>query len=355
MGSGEWSSDKVRSVSDNLLRFVSAARAHRFDPRHERYSRLPEVRAQLDRLVLDNGYVFLLPFDQILETATYDFLEYPHSLHADFHLALSRATGLSGVVLHPGVAENYRYGDLARVPLIVKLNGATRIPSEHKDESAPFGEISDLVDLCVDLGAVAIGWTFFHGTPMHYENQRLMGNVILKAHGRGLPVIVWAYPRGQRVNERGGADALCNVADAVAHAVAAGADMVKVGYPEANTGEVRKKAMGSYRYVELDSEQGLRWVVNGPLAHLGVVVSGGPKITGKKFSLEEKTGAIVRAGADGLCYGRNIFQNRPREAVEVILAAMRVLDSHSRTGKTVADRVNVEEAVEFVSRHVLQP
>src|SRR3972149_2784938 len=141
----EWSQEKIEEGSEKGCRFVSEPRAHHFAPEHERYKRLPEVRKRIKQLVLDNGFIFLLPFDQILETATHEFLEYPHALHADFHLALVKATGLSGAVLHPGLVENYRRGDLAKVPVVVKLNGATRLPTRHKEESMPFGEISDLV------------------------------------------------------------------------------------------------------------------------------------------------------------------------------------------------------------------
>src|SRR3989304_7251530 len=104
----DWSQEKIEQVSEKVRGFVSEPRAHRFGPEHERYKRLPEVRKRLKELLLDNGFIFLLPFDQILETATHEFLEYPHALHADFHLALVKATGLSGAVLHPGLVENYR-------------------------------------------------------------------------------------------------------------------------------------------------------------------------------------------------------------------------------------------------------
>ena len=246
------------------------------------------------------------------------------------------------------------------------MNAASRTAAPDKRSSIPVAPL----ELAAELGAAAVGWTFFYGSPNHYENQEVLGNFAYKAHALGLPVIVWCYPRGPYMDEFGGPDSLANITDAALLAKELGADVVKVSFPHPMNAEWRDsylqglakkrgikiednnpeyaalryafmKNIGQFSEFELDAEQSLGWLVR-MLAPLGVIVAGGPKVDDPN----EKTAAIYRAGAAGPIVGRNVFVNLPSDAVQVLAHEVERF-----TPKRYDERVNgrIEEITEAVT------
>jgi class I fructose-bisphosphate aldolase len=268
---------------------------------------------------------------------------------------------LSAVVLQPGAAKNYLVDELKDVPLIVKANMSTRVPG--KPTSGPLETIDFLVDDFEGYNLKAFGWTFYFGSDsaeQHYRNQHEMAQAIEAAHRRGIPFIVWAYPRGKNVDKYGGAEALPMIADTVAHAADAGADIIKCAYPlehrdgksvvdskKEEGSEIKKH--GDYGHLSMTPPEGLRWIVEiaGPV---GIIVSGGPKLAGKELTIAEKTQSILDAQADGVCYGRNMYQHDATGAVKAITSVMEVLNKMTKTGQKV-DIPLLEEAVEKVQKY----
>ena len=93
-------------------------------------------KARLRRLLhehgLRNGTALFLPYDQGLEHGPRDFFPNPASSDPRYVLDLAVEAGFNGVVLQVGLAEKY-YGEYAgQVPLVLKLNGKTDIPSSER-------------------------------------------------------------------------------------------------------------------------------------------------------------------------------------------------------------------------------
>src|SRR5215469_14391841 len=92
-------------------------------------------RTRLHRLLYKfgpaNGTLLLLPIDQGLEHGPRDFFANPPAKDPTFQLRLAQESGFSGIVFHIGLAEKYMQRFAGEVPLILKLNGKTEIPSDE--------------------------------------------------------------------------------------------------------------------------------------------------------------------------------------------------------------------------------
>src|SRR4051794_34782745 len=98
------------------------------------------------------------------------------------------------------MAEKY-YPDYAgRVPLILKVNGKTDLPSSSKAFSSCNASVED----GVRLGADAIGYTLYVGSPRQDEDLAQLRRVREECDRYGMPLVVWSYPRGEAVEAKGG-------------------------------------------------------------------------------------------------------------------------------------------------------
>ena len=93
-------------------------------------------RTRLHRLLYEhspgNGTAMLLPIDQGLEHGPVDFFANPISIDPEFQLRLAMDGGYSGIEFHIGLAEKCIRKYAGNVPLVLKLNGRTNIPSEKE-------------------------------------------------------------------------------------------------------------------------------------------------------------------------------------------------------------------------------
>ena len=110
---------------------------------------------------------------------------------------------------------------------MLKLNGKTEIPSAID----PLSPVNASVEDAVRLGADAVGYTLYVGTPAQDRDFEQFRLVRQDAHRLGMPLIVWAYPRGTAIDAKGGKDSFYAVDYAARTASELGADVVKVNFP----------------------------------------------------------------------------------------------------------------------------
>ncbi|MHA2151153.1 MAG: class I fructose-bisphosphate aldolase, partial [Candidatus Thorarchaeota archaeon] len=87
---------------------------------------------------------------------------------------------------------------------VLKINGKTRIPPADEPVSPMTGSVED----AVRIGADAIGYTLYVGSPNQHTDFTQFRKVKKDAERYGIPIIVWAYPRGSAVDKKGGRDSL---------------------------------------------------------------------------------------------------------------------------------------------------
>jgi class I fructose-bisphosphate aldolase len=272
----------------------------------------PGKKTRLRRLLYDygpgGGTLLVLPIDQGLEHGPVDFFANPDSLDPKYQYELAREGKFSAIALHIGLAEKYFHEYAGEVPLILKLNGKTGLPSDAQAFSSLTGTVED----AVRLGADAVGYTVYVGSPAQDRDFRQFLDIRSAAERLGMPVIVWAYPRGEAVGQKGGKESLYAVDYAARVALELGADVVKVNYPVASEKDAQSPA--PYNTLKLSPNDAFRKVVESAGRAL-VLVSGGEKVGDAE--LLTKVRSSMDAGATGIIFGRNLWQRPKAEALHL--------------------------------------
>jgi len=267
-------------------------------------------RTRLHRLLYEhgpgNGTMLLLPIDQGLEHGPVDFFPNPPSADPDYQCRLALEGGYSGIVFHIGLAHKYMRKYAGQVPLVLKLNGKTNVPPDDWAFSPQTATVED----GVALGADAVGYTLYVGSPAQGDDIVQLMNIRADCDRYGMPLIIWAYPRGEAINKKGGRDSLYAVDYAARVANELGADVVKLNVPKF---EDPRNAESPKPYDTLYKEMDYASAVGKVIASAGrtmVLFSGGSKISDE--DLLEKARICMEQGATGLIFGRNMWQ-RPFE------------------------------------------
>ena len=258
-----------------------------------------------------NGTLLILPFDQGLEHGPRDFFANPESADPAYQCRLALEGGFSGVVFQVGLAQKYMGEFAGKIPLILKINGKTEIPAD--DEA--FSPCDASVEDAVRLGAVAVGYTLYVGSPAQDRDFVQFGRVRQDCENYGMPLIVWAYPRGKAIESKGGRDCLYAVEYAARTACELGADVVKVNFPRITPDPAKGLPPRPYDTLQLTPLQAFRRVVEAAGRTL-VLVSGGAKED--DASLLAKARESMDAGATGLIFGRNIWQRKWDESLVIV-------------------------------------
>jgi class I fructose-bisphosphate aldolase len=210
--------------------------------------------------------------------------------------------------------------------LSLKLNGKTNISSDAEAFSAVAATVKD----SVRLGAEAVGYTLYLGSPAQDRDFIQLGQVRRECDRYGMPLIVWSYPRGSAVEAKGGRDSIYAVDYAARVANELGADIVKLNVPK--FGDPRNEdGPPPYRelYEEwktLDEDEAYRQTVEKVVASAGktmVFFSGGSRISDEDLLLKARI--CMEAGATGLIFGRNMWQCPFEESLRITKEIKKIL------------------------------
>jgi fructose-bisphosphate aldolase, class I len=268
-------------------------------------------KARLHRILhqygLRNGTAIFLPYDQGLEHGPRDFFPNPASSDPKYIIELALEGGFNGIAIQIGLAEKFYWDYAGEVPLVLKLNGKTDIPSAID----PLSPLNATVADAVRLGADAVGYTLYVGSPAQEHDFAQYFQVRADAQRLGMPLIVWSYPRGPAIDAKGGKDSFYAVDYAARTASELGADVVKVNFPHPD-----KQAGAAEPYRRgFTSQQAIGAVVRSANRTL-LLVSGGER-AGDEAMLE-KARESMEAGATGLIFGRNVWQREHAESLRFV-------------------------------------
>jgi class I fructose-bisphosphate aldolase len=274
----------------------------------------PGKRTRLRRLLFEfgpgNGTLLLLPIDQGIEHGPRDFFPNPASKDPEYQFRLAAEAGYSAIACQIGLATKY-YPDYAgQVPLILKVNGKTDVPPSDEALSPTNASVED----AVRLGADAVGYTLYVGSPRQDEDLHQLQGVREACDRYGMPLVIWAYPRGRDIEAKGGRDSFYAIDYAARMAMEMGADVVKLNFPKLDP-EKDKDSPAPYNEIDVTPEEAVRQIVESAGRSL-VVLSGGSK-TGDETVLSH-TRTIMEAGGSGVIFGRNVWQREWGEALEII-------------------------------------
>ena len=280
-------------------------------------------KARLHRILfqhgLCNGTALFLPYDQGLEHGPRDFFANPASGNPRYILQLAVEGAFNGIAIQIGLAEKFYWDYAGEVPLVLKLNGKTDIPSDDAALSPLHASVED----AVRLGADAVGYTMYVGTPAQEQDFAQYRKVREDAQRLGMPLIVWAYPRGSAVEAKGGKSSFYAVDYAARTASELGADVVKVNFPKPD----RRAGVKAEYDAEFSSQQAVEAVVRSANRTL-VLISGGEKAGDE--AMVEKARQSMEAGATGLIFGRNVWQRPHEESLRFVARLREVLAKYPR-------------------------
>ncbi len=312
---------------DNLEKmrdFLKKGRIHKFSLNnpHINLKKKKHLQRILKAGEMKDKFLFL-PVDHGIEHGPGDFLGSLWAADPEFQLELARQGKYSGVAIHIGLAQKYwqkpRYKK--NIPLLLKLNGKTNIPSDDEAFSSLTGTVKD----AVKIGADAVGYTLYVGSARQDEDFLQFLQMRQEAEEAGLPIVTWAYPRGKFANEKGGKDTVAFVAYAARLATELGSDIIKINAPKP-VKQGKYDPEGSFALyndlLELSPEEQLAWAVINACS-TGVLVSGGSKISDE--DMLNKVKLAVKSGVDGLIFGRNMWQRPLEEALDITKKVKKIL------------------------------
>ncbi len=265
---------------------------------------MKEKMEELKNRIMPDDKAMILAYDQGFEHGPREFVEHPEGANFEYILDIAKEGRFTGLVLHAGLAEKYEYEIRdSMIPLILKLNGTTELCTEEDPYSPQLYSVED----ALELGATAVGYTVYSGSKYENEMQKEFSQIIREAHGKGIPVIGWMYPRGRSLFDRRSASKTLKMAleeqektnlaiDETPSIVAYGA---RVGL-ELGADIVKVKYTGS--------PESFRWVVQSACP-TKVVMSGGP-VTGTDGEFLSRVKDVLKAGAVGVAVGRNVWQRK---------------------------------------------
>jgi len=286
----------------------------------------PGKQARLAKLLFDhgcrNGTALFLPYDQGLEHGPRDFFDNPDSSDPRYVIDLALEGGFNGVVLQIGLAEKFFWEYAGEIPLVLKLNGKTEIPSD----ASALSPLNATVEDAVRLGADAVGYTLYVGTPAQQQDFEQYRRVRADAVRLGMPLIVWAYPRGSAIEAKGGKDSFYAVDYAARTASELGADVVKLNFPHPE----KVANVPSPYDRELDTQSAVDAVVRSANRSL-VLISGGTR-AGDEAMLG-KARQSMEAGATGLIFGRNVWQRDHTASLKLAAELRTILEQFPSTSR----------------------
>lgn len=268
-----------------------------------------------------NGTLLFLPYDHGIEHGPIDFLGYPQGADPSYIFRLAARGRFSGIATHLNLARRYYPAVAGQVPLVVKLNGKTAIPPDDQALSPMTGD----VESALRLGADAVGYTLYVGSAAQDRDFEQLREVRREANRLGVPLIVWAYPRGEHVEAKGGRDALYAIDYAARVALELGADVIKLNIPKHH----KEGSTPPEQYRELEDER-FEMTQRVIASAQGALVV----FTGGSFHSDEELLAdldmVMRAGASGIIAGRNIFQRTEPEALSIVERVHELLGRYPR-------------------------
>jgi class I fructose-bisphosphate aldolase len=246
---------------------------------------LKTINKKVENLKGKNDKYLFFAYDQGLEHGPNDMTF--ESNNPQYVIDIANNSEIDAFICQKGIAEKYCQN--LSVPLILKCNGKNRL---RKNVEA-YSPITCSVNYAVNLGAKAIGFTYFDGSAYDYKIEKDFCKIQEEAHNYDLPIITWMYPRGKALKNNMDRETLAYSARI---GLELGADMIKVPF-NGNIEDLKymKRSCGKIK----------------------LLIQGGEKskTTEDFLNFIEKTKDLC----EGYAIGRNIFKHKkPIQLIKAI-------------------------------------
>ena len=234
--------------------------------------------------IMREGKMLCIPMDHGISNGPIKGLEDPHGT-----IYGCEDNGLTSVIVNKGIIKTMPRP--AKVGILVHFSSSTSLSMSPNRKM-----LTGSVEEAVRLGADGVSLHINIGGSEEPEMLEQLGSTADQCHRWGMPLLAMMYPRGENIGDPHDPRVVGHAARIGAEC---GADIVKTVY----TGDA-----GSFAEI----------VRSTPVP---VVVAGGPK-AGTDLELLTMTEDVMRAGAAGVTFGRNIFAHRSPGKITAALAAV---------------------------------
>lgn len=290
----------------------------------------PGEMVRMRQMVRPSGTSLILPYDQFIEHDNRHMDPNLDAADPSYICKLAEAGGYNAVAIHYGLAKRYWTQLAGSVPLLLKINGKTAIPAQNMPLSVHTAYVED----ALRMGASAIGYTMYYGSPRQDEDIPQLAIVREECDRFGMPLVVWAYPRGGDVEAKGGKECSYMIESAVRMATEMGATVIKANLPNGvKDGYFEHKDVPEY-YKKIEKElmalpaKEQKWErakrVVAAAQGVPVLFSGGSEIGDE--DLIENANACIDAGCFGFIFGRNMWKRKWDQSLELTKKFQEMLD-----------------------------
>ena len=286
----------------------------------------PGVKGNLCRMLMSGrlggtGRMIILPVDQGFEHGpARSFSVNPPAYDPQYHFQLAIDAGLNAIAAPLGFLEAGAGTFAGQIPMILKLNSSNAlVPASPGRDQA----VTASVDDAIRIGASAIGFTVYPGSTKSLEMFEEIAELRREAAQLGLATVIWSYPRGGDLDSEA-ETATDVIANAVHYAALLGAHVIKV---KLSSGKLAlASAQSAYRdgNVALETmQQRVSHCMDAALARRRIVVfSGGSKQSDDHVF--DQARAIRDGGGNGSIIGRNTFQRKREDAMNLLDALVEI-------------------------------
>ena len=282
----------------------------------------PAVKANLYKLLMTGalagtGKMVILPVDQGFEHGPErSFAMNAEAFDPHYHFKLAIDAELNAFAAPLGMLSCGASEFAGQIPLILKMNSNNSLMSNNMNTNQA---ITASVDDAIRLGCVAIGFTIYPASDFSFEMYEEISAMIEEAKNKGLPTVIWSYPRGGDLPKDH--ETSIDVVSYGAHiACLLGAHIVKVKPPKASIYD--KKAEEAFKKGGIKVEtlaQRVEAVKKACFDGRRIVIFSGGEAKDEASVLAEVK-EIAKGGGFGSIMGRNAFQRSKPEALKLLKA-----------------------------------
>jgi class I fructose-bisphosphate aldolase len=280
----------------------------------------PGVKGNLCRMLMQGrlggtGKMIILPVDQGFEHGpARSFAPNPAAYDPHYHYQLAIDAGLNAYAAPLGMIEAGADTFAGQIPTILKCNSANSLmPSAAPKDQA----ITATVEDALRLGCAAIGFTIYPGSGVGLDMFEEISEMREEAAAKGLPTVIWSYPRGEDLSKEG-ETAVDVGAYAAQMAALLGAHIIKTKLSSDHLEQGEAKKVYEKHKVDLSTQAArVRHCVQAAFNGRRIMVFSGGAAKGEDAVYDDAR-AIRDGGGNGSIIGRNTFQRSREDAMAML-------------------------------------
>jgi class I fructose-bisphosphate aldolase len=269
------------------------------------------------------GHMVILPVDQGWEHGpARSFAPNPEGYDPRYHFQLAVDAGMTAYAAPLGFLEAGAADFAGQIPLILKANNHDSLADEEDSWQATTASIND----ALRLGCSAVGLTMYPGSALRKEMYETIREYAEEAKSAGLAVVVWSYPRGSSISKKG-ETAIDVIGYAAQIAAQIGAHIIKVKLPSSNIEQDAAKKVYEKERIPIETlTQRVQHVMQCAFGGRRIVVFSGGAKKDDPNAVYDEARAIRDGGGHGSIIGRNTFQRKREEALEMLDKIMSIYE-----------------------------